>query len=549
MKKIKLFVATLLVVMAGTFLFTNENLVKADESKETLIEEGVYIGGINVGGMTADEATAVVDAYVAQLQEEWIVLVGPKDTLRYQLKDLGLTSKTSAAVQEAIAIGNSGNLIKRFKDLQDLEKEDYVVDMGLSIDKQLTGNKINGKRTKIDIKAVDNAVKKENGSFVYVEGQEGNEVDIVPSVNGLNEYIATDWEMEVPETAQYTLTSVVSQPRGTEEQLAVIKDLIGSFTTDYKTSAWGRVQNVENGAAKINGTVLYPGDEFSVYETVSPFTQENGYELAGAYSDGETIESFGGGICQVSTTLYNAVLNAELEITKRYNHSMVVTYVDPAADAAIAGTYKDLRFVNNYDFPIYIEAYCKNKTITFNIYGVETRASNRVVTYESEIISIDDPDTEYTLSSSYAVGTYTKTRSEHIGYVAKYWKVVTVDGVETERTQMNRSTYQTSCKKVTIGTKGATEEQLAAIKAALATKDDDYIKTVVTGLVNPTTPTTPDTSDTSTGTTPTTPDTGNTGTTTPSTEEDTTTPGTGEGTGTGNTENPETGADDSTGSN
>ena len=123
--------------------------------------------------------------------------------------------------------------------------------------------------------------------------------------------------------------------------MSVVKDLLGSFSTNYRSSGWGRAKNVENGASKINGTILYPGDELSVYELVNPFTQENGYELAGSYLNGETVESFGGGICQVSTTLYNAALKAELEITQRYNHSMIVTYVDLSADAAIAGTYKD----------------------------------------------------------------------------------------------------------------------------------------------------------------------------------------------------------------
>lgn len=516
MKKIKLFVAALLVVIAGAFFFANEEFVRADVPKNVVIHEGVYIGGVNVGGMTAEEATTAVNAYVAKLQEEWITLVGAKNTLRYQLKDLGLTAKVEVAVKEAVAVGNSGNLIKRYMALQDLERENYVVDMGLAIDKQLTGNKIHGKRAKIDIKAIDNAVKKEGNKFVYVPGQTGTEVDIVPSVNGLNEYVGTDWEISVPETAKYELTNVVSQPRGTQEQLAVIKDLIGTFTTDYKSSDWGRAQNVENGASKISGVVLYPGDEFSVYEACNPFTKENGYELAGAYNNGDTVESFGGGICQVSTTLYNAVLNAEMEIVKRFNHSMVVSYVDPAADAAIAGTYKDLRIKNNYDFPILIEGVCKNRKITFNVYGVEIRPSNRVVRYESEIISINDPDTEYTLSSSYELGKYIKTRGEHIGYVSKYWKIVTVDGVETERKQMNKSTYQASCKKVTIGTKGATAEQIAAIKAALATKDDDYIKSVVEAFLAPpppTTPITPTTPDTNAGTTPTTPTTPDTGAT------------------------------------
>ncbi|MBR3811923.1 MAG: VanW family protein [Agathobacter sp.] len=545
MKKIKLLVAAFVLMAASVFFLTNE--ANAEVSKDAVIKEGVYIGGIDVSGMTAEQATAAVDTYVAKLQEYWIVLQGAKNTLRYQWKDLGLSAKTSVAVQEAVSVGNSGNLIKRFKALQELEKEDYVVDMGLGIDKQLAGNKIHSKRSKIDIKAIDNGLRKENGQFVYTPGQDGNEVDIVTSVNALDAHVGSDWELAPIEDAKFALTSVVSHPRGTEEQLSVVKDLIGTFTTNYKSSGSGRAKNVENGTDKISGAILYPGDEFSVYEAVNPFTKENGYELAGSYSNGETVESFGGGICQVSTTLYNAILNAELEITQRFNHSMIVTYVDPAADAAIAGTYKDLRFRNNYDFPVYIEGVYKNRNITFNIYGVETRDANRKVTYESEIIKENDPPTEFTLSSSRELGSFIQTRSKHVGYVAKYWKIVTVDGVEQERTQVNKSTYNASCRKVTIGTKGATAEQLAAIKAAIATKDDAHVKAVVEGFKKPAT-TKPTPTPTPGATTPnegTTPGTGNT-TPEATTPNEGTTPGTGNTTpetpdsGNGNEENPST---------
>lgn len=511
MRKMKFFAAA--VILAASVLFlTNDNLVKADIPKDTLIQEGVYIGGIAVGGMTAEEATTAVDTYVAGLQEQWITLVGPKNTLRYQLKDLGLSVKTSEVVQEAIELGNTGNMIKRFKELQDLEKENYVVDMGLSIDKQLTANKIYGKRSKVDIKAIDNRVTRKNGKFEYLPGQEGNEVDIVTSVNQLNEYIGSEWELGVVEKARFEMTSVISQPRGTEAELSVIKDLIGSYTSDYGFSAYGRGKNVENGASKMNGIVLYPGDVFSVYENVTPFSKENGYELAGSFSNGDTVQTYGGGICQVVSGLYQAVLQAELEVVERFNHSMIVGYTPLGGDAAISGTYKDFKFKNNYDFPILLEAVCKNKNITINIYGVKTQPSNRKVIYESETISVTDPVTEFTLSSSQPVGSFIQTRGKTIGYVAKYWKVVKVDGVQTEKTLVNKSTYRSSCRKVTIGTAGATAEQLAAIKAAVATKDDAYIESVVASLVAPPAPevTTPEAGTTTPDAGATTPEAGTT---------------------------------------
>ena len=485
MKKMKTLAIAAIIFAASVFFLTNDNLVKADVPEDTLIKEGVYIGGIHVGGMTAEEATEAVDTYYAELLEQWITLVGPKNTLRYQWKDLGLSVKTSEAVQEAVELGNTGNMIKRFKEMQDLEKANYVVDMGLSIDKQLTANKIYGKRSKVDIKAINNGVKRENGKFVYVPGQEGDEVDIVTSVNALNEYVGSEWELGIIDKPKFQMTSVISQPRGTEAELAVIKDLLGTYTTNYGFSAYGRGKNVENGTDKMNGIVIYPGETFSVYENVTPFTKENGYELAGSFSNGDTVQTYGGGICQVVTTLYQAVLDAELEVVERFNHSMVVGYTPLGGDAAISGTYKDFKFKNNYDFPIYLEAYCKNKNIIINIYGVETRPSNRVVIYESETLSETDPVTEFTLSSSYAVGSFIETRAKTIGYVANFWKVVKVDGVQTEKTLVNKSTYRSSCRKVTIGTAGATSEQIAAIKAAIATKDDAQVQAVVASFVTP----------------------------------------------------------------
>lgn len=483
MRKIKTLLVVFTMVLAGTFLLTNENVFKADNAETAVIEDGVYIGGIAVGGMNEEEATAAVENYLQTLSEKVITLQGPKGTVDISFADMGCFANTSLTVQEALAVGNSGNLIARFKALTDLEESSYVVDMGLSIDKQKTAQFIHKKLDKLNIEAVDHGLKRENGQFVYVEGQIGDEVDIVASVNALSEYVETSWEnpQETPETV-FALTSEQSEPRGTKEELATVKDLLGSFSTNFSSSGAGRAKNVTNGCAKINGTLLYPGDVLSVYELVNPFTKENGYELAGSYLNGETVESFGGGICQVSTTLYNAALKAELEIVERFNHSMTVSYVDLAADAAIAGTYKDLKFKNNYSTPVYVEGYCNGRTLGFNIYGQETRDANRTVSYVSETVSTNNPDTEYTLSSSASLGSYSVTRSKHTGYVAKLWKVVKVNGVETERTQVNKSTYKASAKKVTIGTAGATAEQLAAIKEALATKNDAHIQSVVKGL-------------------------------------------------------------------
>ena len=147
MKKIKVFVVAL-VLVAGAFLFTNEHVFKADASADAKIEQGVYIGGIDVSGMTAEEATDAVNTYIESVKEQTVVLVGPKANVEMKIEDMGLIARTEAAVQEAIAVGRSGNLISRFKVLKDLEKENYVIEMGFSIDKQLVGEAIYKKAEK-----------------------------------------------------------------------------------------------------------------------------------------------------------------------------------------------------------------------------------------------------------------------------------------------------------------------------------------------------------------------------------------------------------------
>ena len=186
-------------------------------------------------------------------------------------------------------------------------------------------------------------------------------------------------------------------------------------------------KNVQRGAELINGSLLYPGEQFSVYEAVAPMDAENGYELAGSYENGTTVQTYGGGICQVSTTLYNAVILSELQIDERYNHSMIVTYVKPSMDAAIAGTVKDLKFSNNTDAPIYIEGYTSGGQLYFTIYGEETRPSNRVVSYESETISQTNPGVSLQADGSHGIGYFATLSTPHTGYTARLWKVVTVE--------------------------------------------------------------------------------------------------------------------------
>ncbi len=144
--------------------------------------------------------------------------------------------------------------------------------------------------------------------------------------------------------------------------------LEGSCTTSLKGSSSNRIQNITTAVSKVNQLVLYPGQEASMSTVFTPRTRANGYREAGAYENGKTIQALGGGICQASSTIYNAAMNSGLTVLERHAHSMPVSYLPLGMDAAISSGSKDLRLRNDYPFPVLLEGYVEGKTVTINVY-------------------------------------------------------------------------------------------------------------------------------------------------------------------------------------
>jgi len=469
-------------VMVILLLF-NISGFTVDAKEADVIKTGVYADSVDLSGMTTREAENAIEDYVETLdQVEITFLVTQGNEVTVTAGELGLEWTNKEIVQEAVMLGTEGNIVQRYKALADLARENKVFDIEFSLDKDATTALIEERCAEYNVDAVDYSLVREGESFRVVPGQTGLKVDADASADKITEFIVNEWDHE---PVQIALEIVVDEPLGSEEELAKIKDVLGTCTTSYSTSGNSRSANVANGCNLINGTTVYPGEEFSAYEAIAPFSTENGYYLAGSYLNGQVVESLGGGICQVSTTLYNAVLQAELEVTERHNHSMIVTYVEPSADAAIAeSSGKDFKFINNTEYPIYIEGFTTpDKQITFNIYGVETRDPNRVVTYESVILSVTNPDTEliYT-DAGRPVGYVSAVQSAHIGYKAQLWKVVTVNGVEESREQINSSSYKMTPRSVTIGVATDNPDVYNQIMAAVATSNIDYVRGVAGAL-------------------------------------------------------------------
>lgn len=471
----------IMAVLLAVFVSTDFSVYAQNDSRA--IENGVFIGDIDVSGMTKDVAEAKIADYVASLGETQLVLNAMNDnTVVVSMNDIGVAWGNTQVVDEALNVAKGGNLVARYKAKKDLEHDNIVLPLTYTVDKAAVLKMIKDQCLQYNVEAKEGTLKRENGEFVIVDGKIGVVIDEEASADAIVDFVESEWDGQ---DATMDLVVVTDEPQGSSADLAKVKDLLGSFTTDYSSSGANRSGNVANGARLIDGSVIFPGETFSVYGAVSPFTTENGYFMAGSYLNGLVVDSLGGGICQVSTTLYNAVLLAELDVKQRMNHSMIVTYVDPSADAAISGTQKDMKFVNNTDYPIYIEGYTKDKKITFNIYGVETRPSNRKVTYESEVLSRTVPQGEKVVAdSSHGVG-YISVQSAHVGYTARLWKVVTVDGKEESREIVNESSYAAVPRTAAVGTGTADPNLSAAIHAAIASQSVDACRAVIAGKPAP----------------------------------------------------------------
>ena len=450
-------------------------------AEEATILKGVKIDGVDVSGMTRAEAVKALEAHEKQVGEQKISLTIGDETVEAELSALGISCGDTEAVNEALGIGRTGNIVKRYKDQKDLQHSGKEFALSWEANERLVKSFVEENCTQFDREAENASLSRTNGEFQFVAGKQGLVLDVDGSAEAILDYLAGGW---TPDAANCVveLKTKITEPEGSAEELANVKDLLGSFTTSFSTSSAKRCMNLNSGAEHINGTVLYPGEGFSTYEAVAPFTEENGYAMAGSYLNGEVVDSMGGGICQVSTTLYNAVLRAELEVTERSPHSMTVHYVELSEDAAIAGTYKDFKFVNSSSYPVYIEGYTTaDKKITFNIYGKETRDSNRTISFESVKVSNVGGGTVLTENGGLPLG-YKSASKGMQGYVAELYKVVKVNGVETERIKINKSTYKGSNRVVTYGTAG--DPVLAEnLRAAIALQDEALADANIAGVV------------------------------------------------------------------
>lgn len=439
---------TLSMSLAAIVIAAGIGLLSPAYAMADTLPDGIYVGEYNLGGMTEEEASQKIQGLVNEMENQKITLIVDGQPVETQAKNLGFHWSNPEAVSQAASSWQGGNLIKRYLNKKDIEQNHVIIPLETALDDGSVAAFVADKCAQAVMEPKNATIVRGKGEFIVTPSAIGKTVDVAATKQALDAALANG--MKEPVTATAVVLEV--KPAITTDDLITIKDVLGTFSTSFSSSGASRSKNLQVGAGKINGHVLMPGETLSGYECMHPFTVENGYATASAYENGQVVDSIGGGVCQIATTLYNAVLRAELEVAQRQNHSMIVGYVKPSEDAAIAGTYKDIKFTNNYSTPIYVEGYTSGKTLTFTIYGKETRPANRTFDFVSETLSVTDPGApKEIVDPTLPPGSKSQVQSAHKGMKSRLWKVVYVDGVEQSREILHTDTYNPSKAIIKVG--------------------------------------------------------------------------------------------------
>ena len=485
--------ALLLIIIISFCIFGIFNV------KKDVMLNGIYIKGINVSGLSKEDSKKVVYSHIEKNMPDDILLVYEDYETSISIEQIEASFKIDEAVEKAYELGKADNffidtitaiklLISNINVEPSLEYNskslDYLIEnissklpdtvkqssyyiegknliitkgkegpvvvtdelkriiMKKIVDLSYSKEKINmptviKQPDKVDLKKIRNEIYKEQKNAYYT----ANPRMVYAEVNGVdfNESIDTvqkrldESENECVVPLKITVPEVTINDLGME----AFPNKLSTFSTKYSSNA-DRTTNLKIAASKINGAVIMPGEEFSYNKVVGERTIAAGYKNAKIFSEGQIIDGLGGGICQISSTLYNAAVYANLEIISRRNHQFVTSYLPAGRDATVVYGSTDFKFKNNRNYPIKIVAVVSKGVATMEIYGLKEENEYQVE-IESKVISSIPYKTVYQSKTGKRKGSVIQKGSN--GCKTKTYKILKINGREVERELLSTDTY------------------------------------------------------------------------------------------------------------
>ena len=508
-RKRTIITATIVVIVIGLFVSTIFALANINNDK---IASGVSISGIDMSGLSKEEAIAKLELIYNEKKEKDINLIYQDYTTSLNSTLMEVNYEIEQAVNNAYQIGKKDNIFQNnyeilftlifkknidvnmtlneeittqtIKDIgvnlpgiliqssYSIEEDELIITKGkagIVIDTETLLSKAKAKLNdinsnddsieipviqeepdEIDIQKIHDEIYKE-AQDAYIEEEP---FAVYPEVEGIDFDVETAKSILQEEKEEYVIPLTITEPDVTLNDIGpeALSDELGTYTTRYDVSDEDRTTNLEIACEKLNDQVILPGETFSYNKTLGARTIAAGYKSAKIYSNGEVVDGIGGGICQISSTLYNAVLKANLEIVERRNHQFVTSYVPAGRDATVAYGSTDFRFKNTRDYPIRIVASAKNGIATISIYGIKEDVEY-TFDFTPKVIATIPYTTQYIEDSSLPAGTEQVKQKGANGLQVETYITKMLDGKVVSTTLLSKDTYNAMPRIILRGTK------------------------------------------------------------------------------------------------
>lgn len=406
---------------------------------DTVFAQNIWVNDLDIGGMTRKEATDyLTDQLLPILDNKMITLTTENtvSTVDLTYKALGVTYNLDEVLSKAQQTLHEGNLFERYKAL----KNPPVEPIRFTLTPNLAHTNLSAHIApylEVFHKAPINAqLKKLPRGFDTLPEASGYKADLNWVATQIQELVTKN------EEGLLTIPLLTLEPQYTTSMLKDYNVPLASFYTTFNGNDSDRNANIALAAKKIN-TTLQPGEKFMFSKQLEPITVEAGYKNAKVITGESFVDGIGGGICQVSSTLYNALILTDIDIYMRRNHSLPVSYTPLGQDATYATNSVDFQFINNTGYPLYVESYIENNKVIVNLYGYKDFKPDYTAKFQSEVVEVlEAPEPLYKEDKTLPVGKEIIQSHAKVGHKVVLYKLYYKNGELIKKEKLNTSVYK-----------------------------------------------------------------------------------------------------------
>lgn len=429
---------------------------------------GVEFMGKDLGGLNNEEGLARLSEIEKDLRAKRVVLRYQNWSAAPLLNELGFELDKEAVITKALKVGKEGSPLKRWQERKQIEKKGLSMQTAAIYNEKKLVQQLNDLTGDITCKPVDASFKIGAGGQITVSpSQDGIGVDLEKLKESIGEVLYNNQQEVV-----LSLTPLAPALTAVDLEAMHVNGLLGGYTTYFNAGMTSRTYNISVAGRAFDELLVMPGQVVSFNEVVGPRSFEAGYKTAPVIVNNELVDGLGGGVCQVSTTLYNSVLLANLAIEERYNHSMPISYVTIGRDATVVYDALDFKFSNNTDDYLYMKSYVGDGQITINIYG--NTAYKRDVRIEAYITSELEYNVIYENDPNLPKGAEVVKKEGSNGFMAFTERVVYLNGREERRDAQSYSDYSPVHKVIAVGTLEVSPQVAPGLETKPGAKDGEH---------------------------------------------------------------------------